>query len=209
MLPEENAGRHAEITMEPMVRAFIAVPLSVEVRQWLGEARSVLEKALPRGTVRWTAIEGIHVTLKFLGEIPVARIDAVRAVMDRAASGRSPFRIVAEGLGCFPNLRRPRVIWAGLRPQPDLAVLQQRIEEGLEAAGLPREGRAFSPHLTLARVRDGATPRALAEIGRAVEGVRLNPSAEMDVAEFRLFRSVLKPSGPEYSVLFKVGLEPH
>jgi 2'-5' RNA ligase len=193
--------------MEQTLRAFIAIPLSADVRKWLAEARSALERALSAGVVRWTAIDGIHITLKFLGEIPTSKVDAVRAVMDRAAAGRAAFPIVAEGTGCFPNLRRPRVIWAGIRPQPELAALQKGIEDGLGAAGFPREDRAVSPHLTLARVRAGAGPTVLDEIGRAVGEARPRLPVEMRARKICLFRSVLKPGGAEYSVLSEVELD--
>jgi|WetSurMetagenome_2_1015567.scaffolds.fasta_scaffold331278_1 RNA 2',3'-cyclic 3'-phosphodiesterase len=192
--------------MEHTLRSFIAIPLSADVRRWLADARAALERGLPSGAVRWTAIDGIHITLKFLGEIPAARVDAIRAVMDRAAAGRRAFTVAAEGLGCFPSLRRPRVIWAGVRAQPELDALQKQLEDGLAAAGFPREQRAFAPHLTLARVRDGAAENVLEAIGRSVGTAQIKSAAEMAADEFCLFRSVLKPGGPEYSILFTAAL---
>ena len=189
--------------MEDLKRLFIAIELSADVRQWLREARILLNGRVPSGSVRWTDPNGIHVTLKFLGEIPAARIPEICGVMDRAVEGLRPFPLEAEGLGCFPEADRPRVLWAGVRRQPHLEDLQKRLEDGLERIGFPRERRAFSPHLTLGRVRDGVTGRALADIGRAVASATLNTTAGMEAGEVCLFNSLLRPAGAEYSILYR------
>jgi 2'-5' RNA ligase len=189
--------------MEATVRAFIAIGLSPDVRRWLVDTRTALEPRTPSGSVRWTDPQGIHITLKFLGEIPARREAEIRAVMDQTAQGCRPFELIAEGLGCFPNVARPRVVWAGIRREPALWDLQQRLEDGLEKAGFARERRAFSPHLTLGRVRDGVADGSLAEIGRAVEGAATGVAGKMEVTGFCLYRSVLRPGGAEYSVLYR------
>jgi len=187
--------------MEDMQRLFIAIDLSAAVRRWLGEARSVLEPRVPLRSVRWTDLDGMHVTLKFLGEIPAGRIEGIRAVMDKAAQGIRPFPLAVEGLGCFPDAARPRVIWAGVRSEPRLLDLQQRLETGLENLGFSRERRAFSPHLTLGRVREGVTGANLEELGRMVESTVLDTGESMEVTGWCLFKSVLRPSGAEHSIL--------
>jgi RNA 2',3'-cyclic 3'-phosphodiesterase len=187
-------------------RLFIAVNLPAEVRQWLREARAALEARTPPGTVHWTDPNGIHLTLKFLGEVPSRRVDEIRAVMDGLGSSFRPFPLTAAGLGCFPNTSRPRVIWAGIQGGPLLGDLQKRMEQDLERIGFPAERRPFSPHLTLGRVRDGVAGPRLAEIGRAVEGVSLKSIAGMDVKDVCLFRSVLLPGGAVYTVLHRAPL---
>ncbi len=189
--------------MEEVLRVFIAVDLSAEVRRWLWEARALLEGRMPSGSVRWTDPDGIHITLKFLGDTPSRRIEEIRAVMDEAARGCRRFPLVVEGLGCFPNAVRPRVIWAGARHEPVLVDLQKRLEDGLEKFGFPRERRAFSPHLTLGRVRDGVTGRDLAEVGRVATTATLQTTASMEVTGWCLFKSVLRPTGAEYSILHR------
>ena len=190
--------------MDETQRLFIAIELSLEVRQWLETSRSVLEPGMPSGAVRWVNPEGIHLTLKFLGEIPFGQIDAVRGAMDRSTEGVKPFSLTVEGVGCFPNTTRPRVVWAGVRSEPLLLDLQQRLEDNLSAAGFDRERRAFSPHLTLGRVKDGVSEIQLRKIGSAVEGMRTETTAAMKVDGLCLFRSVLRSNGPEYSVLYRV-----
>jgi 2'-5' RNA ligase len=187
--------------MEKTIRAFIAIGLSPEIRRWLMEARAELERRMTSRSVRWTEFNGIHITLKFLGEIPGGSLGAIQSVMDGTAQGCRPFPLAVEGLGCFPDAVRPRVIWAGVRGNPVLADLQKRLEDGMDKAGFPRERRAFSPHLTLARVRDGVEGKDLGDIGRAVLNAAVSPPVTMDVSGYGLYKSVLRPTGAEYSLL--------
>jgi 2'-5' RNA ligase len=193
--------------VEKTLRAFIAVGLSPEVRRWLAEARSELEERIPSRCVRWTDADGIHITVKFLGDIPESSLGTIRSVMDGAARGCRPFSLSVEGLGCFPDVARPRVVWAGVQRHASFWDLQKRLEDGLAGAGFPKERRDFSPHLTLARVRDGVAGGKLAEIGRAVTHATNRPPVGMPVPGYGLYRSVLRPTGAEYSLLYRTTLE--
>lgn len=141
--------------------------------------------------------ENIHLTLKFLGEVPPAREGAVREAMAEAASGVSPFTLRAGGCGAFPGERNPRVLWVGLRAgAPEAAALASRLEGACAARGFPREGRPFKTHLTLGRVR----------AVRGLEGTmrRLQAHAEEDLGETAverivLFESTLHPAGAVYT----------
>jgi len=197
-----DIGWSLEDFMEEL-RLFIAIELSADVRRWLGEARAGLERRMPPGAVRWVNVDSIHLTLKFLGEIPASSVARIRPAMDGAARECRPFRLVVEGLGCFPDAARPRVIWTGVRDEPALLDLQKRLEDGLEKAGFHRERRAFSPHLTLGRVRDGVTEKQLGDVGQSVQNAPVKAAAAMDVSEYVLFKSVLRPAGPEYSVQYR------
>jgi 2'-5' RNA ligase len=194
--------------MAKTFRAFIAVGLPEDVRRWLREARALLQGRIPSASVRWTNPNGIHITLKFLGEIPVESASVIRSAMEAAAAQRCPFTLVVEGLGCFPNAGRPRVIWAGVRREEALDDLNARLEEGLERIGFPKERRAFSPHLTLGRVREGVSPKELGEIGRMVTGAPCSPPIAMEVTGYSLFKSVLRPTGAEYSVQYRASFPP-
>jgi 2'-5' RNA ligase len=123
--------------------------------------------------------------------------------MDRSLEGAKPFSLTVEGVGCFPNAIRPRVVWAGVRGEPLLADLQRRLEENLCAVGFQKDQRAFSPHLTLGRVRDEASEPQLRKIGAAVEAGRTDPPAAMPVSGVCLFRSILRPQGSQYSILYR------
>jgi 2'-5' RNA ligase len=189
--------------MEEIQRLFIAVELSEEIRRWLEDARTRLVERIPPGAIRWVDPGAIHLTLKFLGDTPSPKLEGIRGVLDALVRSTRPFPLSVEGLGCFPNTARPRVLWAGIRPEPMLSDLQRRLEGELDRAGFPREPRAFSPHLTLGRVREGVPGARLAEIGRAVGAVTLESTVGMDGKDVCLFRSVLRPGGAEYSVLHR------
>lgn len=192
------------------LRLFIAVELPADVRAALARLQERL-KALDRDRiVRWTSIEGVHLTLKFLGETPADRLDALEAGLRGAAARSGAFALRMEGVGCFPNTRRPRVVWAGVRGDlATLSALQERVERAIAPLGFPRENRAFSPHLTLGRARQGAPPAALAALGAHMERVASAPERgpEWRVAAVSLMRSDLRPSGAVYTQLAAVALD--
>ncbi len=138
-----------------MLRTFIAVRLPEPVLEALGKlAAGVAQDWPPRG-VRWVRAEGIHLTLRFLGDTEEEQIAALKLGLDEAVAGFAPFELCFGDMGCFPNVRRPRVIWAGVADAGErLAPLQKAVERMVRAQGWEREqGKAFRPHLTLGRVR--------------------------------------------------------
>lgn len=176
------------------IRAFIAVDLSDEARAVLADVRETLVSQTPKGAVKWVQPHRIHLTLRFLGNTPLADLDRLAAALDSVALQHVPFGLALGALGCFPNERRPRVIWVGV--EGDLAqaeALRNSIEDTLAPLGWEREKRPFRPHLTLGRVK---------ERGAAVElpwGKGVAPAA-IDVGEIILFESQLQPQGPRYIV---------
>jgi 2'-5' RNA ligase len=148
--------------------------------------------------VKWARPDGIHVTLKFLGEVPDTREPELAAALGRAAAGSRPIPIVIGGFGAFPTLDRPRVIWAGLEPDPVLELLAHRVEEEFALLGFPPEGRPFQPHLTLGRATRDAQPRQFEGLERVL--ARLRYEATTLVATVDLMQSVLQPAGSVYSV---------
>jgi 2'-5' RNA ligase len=182
------------------LRTFIAVELTPPILDELADLQARMVEDVPAGLVRWVRPAGIHLTLKFLGEVPVGQVDAIAAAMREACAPHGPFRLSIQGLGCFPNARRPRVVWVGVdEPTGVLIALQRDVERALRPLGFRPEGRQFSPHLTLARVkgRDRDAVEALGEyVGRA--RVRVG---EMAVAAVHLMRSELLPGGAVYTAL--------
>lgn len=179
------------------MRTFIAVDLDPEIKRSLSDFVRRLKKASPDGT-SWVREAGMHLTLKFLGEIDEARVEPVAKAMDEAVQSGRPFLIRVRGTGVFPNPRFPRVLWVGIAPSGDLDALQARLESALAGAGFERESRPFHPHLTLGRVR------SVPGIRNAVTELELQKNAEfgtMTAVKIALFRSVLRPGGAEYSVL--------
>jgi RNA 2',3'-cyclic 3'-phosphodiesterase len=183
------------------VRAFVAVGLPEPVRTLL----QTLQERLGRGAlpVRWVPPENVHLTLKFLGEIPEADVSRVSDVLAAAARGSGPISLTARGLGVFPAPRRPKVIWVGVGGNTGtLADLQRRLDTGLVSAGIPAERRAFHAHLTLGRVKgrlDGS------RLGRSMDRLCNFDPVPFCADRVVLFQSILKPSGAEYSELFSTG----
>lgn len=186
--------------MGERIRTFIAVELPGDVQRGLVRVQEDLKRSHP--PVRWVSPERIHVTLKFLGEIPAEQVETVCQVVERVAASAVPFELEAVGAGVFPNLRRPRVVWVGVQGDlPALQALQERLERELAQAGFPREERPFSPHLTLGRVQDRASPAEARSLGQLVGGLEVPSLGRWRVEEIVVMRSDLRPEGPLYTPL--------
>jgi 2'-5' RNA ligase len=181
------------------IRAFVAIELPEEVKSFLRAIVTSLKKT--GADVKWASPEGTHLTLKFLGNISADLVAALEAQLAPAFSGQKAITLRVGGLGAFPSLGKPRVIWAGLEDaERALVPLARKVEDLLVPLGLEPEKRAFTPHLTLGRVRSNK------KIADLVEEVRQN----MDVAgpsflanHAILFQSILKPTGAEYHPLVR------
>jgi 2'-5' RNA ligase len=162
---------------------------------------------MPPGSVRWVEPEGIHLTLKFLGDTPRARISEIKVAIERACVGFAPFEFEVEGRGCFPNTRRPRVVWVAVRDKGQvLARLNTAVEREVAPLGWPTEERAFSPHLTLGRVTRNADSRSEAAIGQIIERSVVEQIGLQRVTAVKLIMSDLRPSGAVYNGLASVEL---
>ncbi len=197
--------------MPEMLRLFVALELPRPVLEALETLQARLQADAAARAVRWVRPAGIHLTLKFLGEIPASRqADLIRAV-EAAADGHAPLALQAAGLGCFPNAGRPRVVWAGLAGDlAGLEALQRGVERALGPLGFPPEKRPFSPHLTLGRVRREAGPAEARALGALVmhHAAELgeSPLARWTAAEVSLVRSELERSGARYTTLSEAPL---
>ncbi len=190
------------------LRLFVALELPADVRSALSGVQERLKRQAPRGAVRWTGPEGIHLTLQFLGEVPAARQEAIAAAVTRAASGHGPLNLRAEGLGCFPNNRNPRVVWVGLAGDLEaLAALQGSVAAALTPLGFRPDARGFSPHLTLGRVRREASGDEARAVGRLIEGTALDTAARWTADALSLMRSELRPEGARYTCLLAAPLQ--
>ena len=196
------------VGQDEQVRTFIAILVSLQARQALENCIEKLSSLAPVG-VRWVDPQGIHLTLRFLGNIPAAAVDQVLAAQAAAAASCPPFSIQLSQLGMFPNERRPRVIWAGVIGELEaLQRLQQEVETQLEHIGYPREKRPFAPHLTLGRVRDRDSDADRTRIADAVSTVPLEDSESWSVEESHLIRSTLTPQGAIYTSIGAASLAP-
>ena len=185
-----------------LVRTFIAVDLPREAKTQIAD---IIGELRPLGSaVRWVRPEGLHLTLKFLGEIPEEQLTTVYSAVEQGVAGIASFSFDMAELGGFPNLSRHRVIWVGVRSGTEsLKRLHQWIEPQLAQCGFPRDKRSFSPHLTIGRVK---TPRGLQPILDRLSTVTYR-SWEIPVSAVKVMRSQLKPTGAEYSALKVIDLE--
>jgi 2'-5' RNA ligase len=188
-------------------RTFIAIELDEELRGNLGDLQKHLREQLAPRSVRWVRPGGIHLTLKFLGDTPVGQVDEVKSALAEAASEVGPFTFPVGGLGCFPNTRRPRVVWVGLHePTGALARLRDAVEAHVAPLGFPTEKRPFRPHLTLGRVQRSASKSEVREIGEVVAASAIGDIDEMTVTAVSYIKSDLKPSGAVYTTLLDAEL---
>jgi len=184
-------------------RVFIAIELPAIVRQKLKAHIDGLRSTLPDVRASWNREDNLHLTLKFLGDIPVARVETLAQAAQRAASKVEAFEIVIGGCGSFPPKGQPRVLWIGIDgPSGRLTEVHQALEDECAKAGFPREARPFHPHLTIARIRKPHDSRHLAvvhqEIGFVPETVR--------ASELALIRSELRSEGSRHTVISRHSL---
>lgn len=174
------------------MRLFVALDLPGEI---LDTFRDLLENLAPLAkNARWTRPEAMHVTLKFIGNVVPQKLDPIRATL---ATARSPalVKMQIRGVGFFPDARRPHVLWCGVEASPNLAPLAAEIERTLEPLGIARENRPFTPHLTLARLKDS---HGAAGLVHAAEELKSRDFGSLHATEFHLYESFTKPSGSEY-----------
>jgi 2'-5' RNA ligase len=179
------------------VRVFVALDIPDDVRAAIGALIASL-RSLCRAA-RWVRIEGLHVTLKFIGEVQPEKIEPIKASLSRI---RQPVALEMKfrNAGFFPNERRPRVFWVGIEAGAELSALAAAIDESLEPIGIARDLRQFSPHLTLARFNspEGA---ALNHLREAISRAGPLEFGSSNAHEFHLYQSNLKPGGAEYTRL--------
>ncbi len=192
---------------EEVLRTFIAIELDEPLRLALGRVQGKYKRQISPRDVKWVAAENIHLTLKFLGDTPRARLPEIEAALQAACASHAAFEVSIEGRGCFPSFRRPRVVWVAMREKGGtLARLQADVEKHIAPLGWPTEERSFSPHLTLGRVARGVEREAEEEIGRVVEKSVVEQIGVQRVTAVSLMQSDLRPSGPIYTRLLHVPL---
>lgn len=176
------------------------------LKKELSELETHLKKYSPP-IVKWVDPNSIHITLKFLGEVPEESVEELVLAMEESVPGIKPFKLGVSEVGAFPSLNHPQVIWVGVRG--DIALisnLQKKIEANTEQLGFPRERRGFTPHLTLGRVRDEASPNELQRLAKLLIGTNFSAVYDIDVDAVNLMKSQLTPSGAIYTCLRKVKL---
>jgi len=186
------------------MRCFVAVDVPPGVRAHVAALAARLRQAAPRADVRWSSVDTLHVTLKFLGEVPDPRVPDVARAVGEVAAGNAPLALEAGGTGGFPSASRPRVVYVGIRGQVDaLAHLAAAVDGALEALGFPGERRAFRAHLTVGRVR---SPRGGEGLARALRAAAEATAGTWTADEVLLYRSRLHPKGAVHEVVARFPL---
>ncbi|MFC1962074.1 RNA 2',3'-cyclic phosphodiesterase [Chloroflexota bacterium] len=189
--------KSGNVKME-QIRAFIAIELPERLKTALRRLQSQL-KTGGHYPVKWVDPPSIHLTLKFLGNISSAQIDDITRTIVKSVAGISPFGLEVSGLGVFPNPRKVQVVWVELGGELDpLRRLQQRLESNLVELGFSPEARGFTPHLTLARVRNHASLQERLDLGQLIAGTRFEDVVAFPVSSLTLMRSQLTPEGAIY-----------
>ena len=190
-----------------LIRSFIAIELPDGLKKELTELEAALKKRSP-SVVKWVDPNSIHITLKFLGDVPEEKIDEILTALTESASGVIPFKLEVKNAGAFPDLNRAQVIWVGVTGElVKLTKLQQQIESNMKLLDFLPEKRAFSPHLTLGRVRDFAIPEERQKIGKLLAGTAFASNCPVEVEHVCLMKSQLTPAGAIYTKLGEVKLE--
>src|SRR6267378_5061188 len=177
------------------MRLFVALEIPATVRENLAALLKALRAVSPQ--TRWVRLKNLHVTLKFIGEVPETELAVIRNALAAARSDQ-PVTLEFRGLGFFPNEKSSRVFWAGIEASPNLKTLAADIERAMEKLGIPREQRPFSPHLTLARFGPPWLPENLRA---SIQERAARDFGSLRTNQFHLIESKLKPSGAEYTTL--------
>jgi RNA 2',3'-cyclic 3'-phosphodiesterase len=187
-----------------LIRTFIAIELPVDLLLMLAKLQRTLNDAPGGRAVNWVRKEGIHLTLKFLGDVHQDALPLIYTGIEQACAKQTPFAVQVGGLGCFPNISRPRVVWVGLKDeQQQLQRIEQALENELAAHGYKREDRAFQPHLTLGRVRSSAFSPEVEILGRTVASYPEVNLGQIQVDYLCAISSTLSPSGAIYRILYQ------
>jgi len=191
------------------IRAFIAIELSDPIKVSLSSLIAKLRSKEHHSAkyVKWVDPKGMHLTLKFLGNIAPDQVPRIIETITPSTQSLSPLKLQLGKLGAFPNLQRPRVIWVAVTGEvKPLITLQQDVEQALAPLGFPPEGRSFSPHLTLGRLREQATPMERSSIGSIISATEFEGGPTLEVDQIFLMRSTLTPSGAIYNHLASIKL---
>lgn len=185
------------------IRSFIAVDLEAPVRAAVQTLLDEFRRL--KAEIRWVRAEGMHVTLKFLGWVDPPRLERVHAAAAAAVHDRPALRLAVRGMGAFPSLRRPRVLWVGLHGD-GLVELAESVERAMEPLGFEREKRAFTPHVTLGRVSGMRGWERVEELFKAHQA---DDFGETAIQAVTIYRSTLRPDGAVYTPLWTIPLGEH
>jgi len=182
---------------DEVIRTFIAIELPKEIHDNLQKLQNDLKDSM--SDVRWVKYGNVHLTLKFLGDTKVSKLESIGKTIQNIADKYSPFIISLAGIGAFPNSHKPSVVWTSIEKGKDeISKLANEIESAMEKLGFPREKRSFKPHLTIGRVREIKHPSAMMN---ALENPNVGEIGEFMVDRVKFIKSQLDPGGSIYTTL--------
>lgn len=190
--------------MAEPIRTFVAIELDDALRRKIADARAQLERTR---AVKWGAVDNIHITLKFLGDVDAAAMPALEQALAAACQATPPFALTLRGIGAFPNTQRPNVVWIGAEGQIDaMLTLAKKIDAACAVLGFARDERPFTPHLTIGRVKRDASPNDRKNIGALIERAQVGALGELKVEQISVMKSALRPAGSVYTRLAQIQL---
>ena len=189
-----------------LFRSFIAVEIPLEIQKNIYKETTDFRRELD-GLVRWVPTENVHLTLKFLGDVSASNVEFLIQMLRNEADNINSFTIHLTGLGSFPSLKRPRVIYIGLHAPAGLEALHRGIESASRRLGYESEERPFSPHLTLGRLKQNISAVEQQKIRRCIEATQVDVPGTARVDSVHLYKSELKPSGSVYTRLYSAPLK--
>ncbi len=184
-----------------VIRAFVAIDLPNDVNKCLEKVSRDLQKHLAGIPIRWVPIHNIHLTLKFLGDVSESNLEVLKQILDAEANLQTPFEISVGGLGAFPKIKRPRVIWTGIEAPDELIALQKGIEVQTNRLGYSPDKKPFSAHLTLGRVSRNINLHDLQRVGDLLDSLKVGFVGAAMIQSIHLYRSDLRPQGAVYTKL--------
>ncbi|MCS7151875.1 MAG: RNA 2',3'-cyclic phosphodiesterase [Endomicrobia bacterium] len=187
------------------MRTFIAVELEKNILDTIGDFIFKTYREIDSNKISWVKKENLHITLKFLGEINEKQVEVVKSVLDSVVKNIKEFKIIIEGIGVFPKIDFPRVLWLGIKDGAQkISELANFIDNELSNKGFAKEQKEFVAHLTIARIKQ---VRRLSEIVNYVEKYKNQHFGSSKVNSITFFQSILKPEGPEYKPIVKIFLK--
>lgn len=183
------------------IRCFIAIHIGKPIKTQISDLIFDLKKH--DADIKWVKPDGMHITLKFLGNTQDSKILKIKDALVHAVSSFDPFFITISGIGAFPDVKRPRVLWVGVKNMDSLEKLHTEIEARMSQLGYTKEKRSFHPHITLGRVR---SQRGVKTVIRKLGLSRDIEFGDSYIDKLKLMKSVLKPAGAEYTCLHAISL---
>jgi len=188
--------------MDKNFRLFVAVPMTPRIRRRIGEIVSRFKSV--GADIKWVPEENLHTTLKFLGDTPVGKVDKIIDTLEKTLSGFETSRLRFRGIGAFPNMKSPKIIWVGSESvNAKLTAIASSIDEAMASLGFEKEEKKFKAHLTIGRVR---SPRGIPELMQEIEKIKNQEIDSMKITEIHLVKSELLRTGPVYTTIKKFPL---